>query len=147
MADNWRVRQFQGDIDDWIEAAGNGIERVIEEFVVNVETDLVERSPVDTGRFKANWQVTANAPPDYALNEYDKGGQQTINMARRFAGGMFRRGGAVRSIHFSNMLIYANSLEYGHSKQAPQGVLSIVSLRLGYHMRAAIEKVRAENGL
>lgn len=147
MADHWRVRQFSGDIDDWIEAAIDGLEDVVEQFVVEVQTDLVNRSPVDTGRFKANWQVTANEVPGYALNEYDKAGADTINMARRFASGMFRRGAAVRSIHFSNMLIYANALEYGHSMQAPQGVMSIVSLRLGQHMRTAIQKVRAQRGL
>lgn len=58
-----------------------------------------------------------------------------------------RGGGAVRAIYFSNMLIYANALEYGHSKQAPAGVVGIVAIRLRSFMAEAIRESRAKNGL
>lgn len=146
MASNWRIKEFKADIDAWIKKAEGSVEGVLEEFTESVHADLVDRSPVDTGRFKANWQITTNSPPSYALNEYDREGRKTKNMGKRFARGMFQRGGAVRSIHFSNMLIYANALEYGHSQQAPVGVIGIVKLTLSAHMADAIKKVKAKNG-
>lgn len=144
---NYSIREFQGKIDKWIEAAGNGVVDCVEIFAGKVQTALVEGSPVDTGRFRGNWQVTPNRPPLYALNNYDKDGDKTIAEGERAIHAILRGGGAVRSIHFSNMLIYANALEYGHSKQAPAGVVGIVAIRLRSFMAEAIKESRAKNAL
>lgn len=144
---NYQIRQFKGDIDKWIDAAGDGLVDCIEIFAGKVQTALVNGSPVDTGRFKGNWQVTANKPPLYALNRYDKDGGDTIAEGKRAIYAIMRGGGAVRSIHFSNMLIYANALEYGHSKQAPAGVVGIVAVRLRSFMAEAIKESRAKHAL
>lgn len=144
---NYSIREFQGKIDKWIEAAGNGVVDCVEIFAGKVQTALVEGSPVDTGRFRGNWQVTPNRPPLYALNNYDKDGGKTIAEGKRAIHAILRGGGAVRSIHFSNMLIYANALEYGHSKQAPAGVVGIVAIRLRTFMAEAIKESRAKNAL
>lgn len=144
---NYSIREFQGKIDKWIEAAGDGIVDCVEIFGGKVQKALVEGSPVDTGRFRGNWQVTANAPPLYALNQYDREGGRTIAEGKRAIHAILHGGGAVRSIHFSNMLIYANALEYGHSKQAPAGVVGIVAIRLRTFMAEAIKESRAKNAL
>ena len=128
---NYQIRRFQGEIDAWIKAAESTLEHAIEIFVRDVHSALVSRSPVDTGRFKGNWQITFNEIPNHALNRYDK------------------TGGVVRSeeqakTHFSNMLIYANALEYGHSQQAPSGVVGLVALRLRSYMADAIKQARRQ---
>lgn len=144
---NYKIRQFQGDINKWIEAAGDGLVDCVEIFAGKVQTALVNGSPVDTGRFKGNWQVTANKPALHSLNQYDKDGSKTIAEGKRAIYAIMRGGGAVRSIHFSNMLIYANALEYGHSKQAPAGVVGIVAVRLRSFMAEAIKESRAKHAL
>ncbi|WKV16854.1 tail completion or Neck1 protein [Escherichia phage PH1062] len=145
---NYIVRKFQGDIDKWIKQVKSGLDDVIREFVKAVHADLVKRSPVDTGRFRANWQITYNHIPMYALNEYDKSGNATIAAGIRTANVLpLGRGGAVTTIYFSNMLIYANALEYGHSQQAPAGVLGLVAIRLRSYMAEAIIESRNKNGL
>lgn len=144
---DYQIREFHGNIDAWIDAAGNGLVDCVEIFAGKVQEALVRGSPVDTGRFKGNWQVTANRPPLYALNQYDKDGSKTIAEGKRAIYAILRGGGAVRSIHFSNMLIYANALEYGHSKQAPAGVLGIVAIRLRSFMADAIRESRTKNAL
>lgn len=144
---NYKIKEFHGDIDRWINAVNDGLEDCIELFAVKVHTDLVMRSPVDTGRYRGNWQVTANSPPLYALNQYDKHGDKTIAEGKRAIFAIMRGGGAVRSIYFSNMLIYANALEYGHSKQAPAGVLGIVAAKLRTYIAEAIKESRKKNGL
>lgn len=147
MANDYVIREFHGNIDRWIAAVDTGIKDCVELFAEKVHADLVNRSPVDTGRYKANWQVTANKPPLYALNQYDKHGERTIAEGKRAIYAIMRGGGAVRSIYFSNMLIYANALEYGHSKQAPSGVIGIVAVRLRSYMAAAIKESRLKNAL
>lgn len=147
MANEYAIREFHGNIDRWIAAVDSGLRDCIELFAEKVHTDLVDRSPVDTGRYKANWQVTANAPPLYALNQYDKHGDKTIAEGKRAIYAILRGGGAVKSIYFSNMLIYANALEYGHSKQAPSGVIGIVAVKLRSYISEAIKESRAKNAL
>lgn len=145
---NYIVRKFQGDIDKWIKQVKSGLDDVIREFVKAVHADLVKGSPVDTGRFRANWQITYNHIPMYALNEYDKSGSKTIASGIRTANVLpLGRGGAVTTIYFSNMLIYANALEYGHSQQAPAGVLGLVAIRLRSYISEAIIESRNKNGL
>lgn len=144
---NYVVRQFHGSIDAWIKAASSGLEDAVEMMLMDVHKALVMGSPVDTGRFRANWQITFNAYPLHSLNAYDKQGQDTIAEGQQKVSGMFRRGGAVTSVHFSNLLIYANALEYGHSKQAPAGVVGIVAVRLRSFMADAIRKSRAKHAL
>lgn len=145
---NYIVRKFQGDIEKWIKQVKSGLDEVIREFVKAVHADLVKGSPVDTGRFRANWQITYNHIPMYALNEYDKSGNATIAAGIRTANALpLGRGGAVTTIYFSNMLIYANALEYGHSQQAPAGVLGLVAIRLRSYMAEAIIESRNKNGL
>lgn len=145
---NYIVRKFQGDIEKWIKQVKSGLDDVIREFVKAVHADLVKGSPVDTGRFRANWQITYNHIPMYALNEYDKSGSKTIASGIRTANALpLGRGCAVTTIYFSNMLIYANALEYGHSQQAPAGVLGLVAIRLRSYMAEAIIESRNKNGL
>lgn len=146
MAD-YKIREFHESIDRWIAAVDSGLTDCVEIFAGKVQTALVNGSPVDTGRFKGNWQITANRPPLYAINNYDRDGQKTIAEGKRSAYAILRGGGAVRSIWFSNMLIYANALEYGHSKQAPAGVMGIVAARLRSFIAEAIKESRAKNAL
>ena len=144
---NYSIRQFNGDVNKWIERVEKGLDDVIQIFGENVHAALVDAAPVDTGRFKANMQITANKPPLYALNQYDKDGSETKAEGRRALYALLHGGGAVRSLYFSNMLIYANALEYGHSKQAPAGVFGVVSAKLRIYMTAAIKEARAKNAL
>lgn len=144
---NYQIRTFHDTVAKWIAKSQQGLEDVVRIMVANIHKDLVYGSPVDTGRFRANWQITANLPPYYALNQYDKDGKKTIAEGRRVTNAILSRGAAVTTIYFSNMLIYANALEYGHSKQAPAGVLGIVAIRLRSYVNNAITESRRLNGL
>lgn len=144
---NYSIREFHGNIDKWIERVENGLDDVLQIFGEKVQGALVDAAPVDTGRFKANMQITANKPPLYALNDYDRDGSDTKARGKRQLYALLHGGGAVKSLYFSNMLIYANALEYGHSKQAPAGVFGIVAIRLRSYMAEAIKEARKKNAL
>lgn len=95
--------------------------QVVRKIVLDLHTRLVMRSPVDTGRFRANNSVSLNALPSDATLELDKSGGVTIS----------RAGGAIAAyklgdtIFLYNNVEYALALEYGHSQQAPQGVYRV----------------------
>lgn len=73
---------------------------------------LVEKSPVDTGRFKANWTVSDLKPGSTIPDPRDG-----IEALKSFKPG--------NSIFISNNLPYARKLEYGWSKQAPSGMVRL----------------------
>lgn len=142
---NYTIRKWKSDIDEWIEAAENHLFDIVEVSCNQVIEDLVRLSPVDTGRFRGNWQITFNEPAFNSLNAYDKVGNETIKAGQR-AISVYKntRGAGITSIYFSNMLVYANALEHGHSKQAPAGVLGIVALRLRYYFAFAVRQARSK---
>lgn len=95
--------------------------QVVRKIVLDLHARLVMRSPVDTGRFRANNSVSLNSLPSDATLEFDKSGGVTI----------IRAAGAIAAyklgdtIFLYNNVEYALALEYGHSQQAPQGCYRI----------------------
>lgn len=82
---------------------------------------IMVRSPVDTGRFRGNWQIDIGRPAQEWLEKFDKSGQQTI-MEEAAKLIEFRLG---QTIHFRNNVPYSVRLEYGWSQQAPTGMVRV----------------------
>nr|WP_288356585.1 HK97 gp10 family phage protein [uncultured Pseudomonas sp.] len=110
---------FEAELEDFRELAMAAIEQTIQDIVIQVGESLINLSPVDTGRFKANWQFTIGAPANSSLIDTDKEGEVTI--AKLLAAVNALEPGQVAYI--VNTLIYAVPLEYGHSQQAPLGMV------------------------
>ncbi|WP_288492060.1 HK97 gp10 family phage protein [uncultured Pseudomonas sp.] len=110
---------FEAQLEDFRELAMAAIEQTIQDIVIQVGESLINLSPVDTGRFKANWQFTIGAPANSSLIATDKEGDETI--AKLIAAVNALEPGQVAYI--VNTLIYAVPLEYGHSQQAPLGMV------------------------
>ena len=97
------------------------MDEAFQKVVIEIGTSLIRLSPVDTGRFKGNWQFTVDSPATSSLDNYDKDGHRTIAELV----------GSVQVLTFGqtaylvNNLIYAIALEYGHSQQAPAGMVRI----------------------
>lgn len=53
-------------------------ENIIRATVFDVEKEIISNSAVDTGRYKANWQVTLNTPATSTIDAEDKTGNTTI---------------------------------------------------------------------
>ena len=81
-------------------------------------TEIVLRSPVDKGRFRANNQVSIGSADYSELAALDTSGASTIQQGSAVIG----QGKPYSVIYIQNNLSYAEALENGHSKQAPAGV-------------------------
>lgn len=82
---------------------------------------VIEKSPVDTGRFRANWGCQVGSPYAGTSDSFDKAGGATIGKAVTVTAGWNGKG----SIYLVNNLSYSIPLEMGHSKQAPSGMVRI----------------------
>jgi len=112
---------FEAQLEDFRELAMAAIEQTIKDIVIQIGESLINLSPVDTGRFKANWQFTTGAPANSSLIATDKEGDETI--AKLIAAVNALEPGQVAYI--VNTLIYAIPLEYGHSQMAPNGMVRL----------------------
>jgi hypothetical protein len=106
---------FKEDIRAFAQGATEKYDRVIRGTVIQLSTRVVMRSPVDTGRFRGNWQVTAGRPGGGPTMKTDKSGNATL-AAMKAAIPANPQG---QSIYITNRVPYALLLENGHSKQAP----------------------------
>ena len=79
---------------------------------------LVARTPVRSGRARANWQASAGRPQTDVLEQTDKDGRATIIRCRA----AIARAGPFETIWIVNNLPYIGVLEQGTSRQAPRGM-------------------------
>lgn len=99
-----------------------GISRKVGESAFAAFSAIVIASPVLTGHFRNNWQVSLNERKTSILEGTDKSGQNTIRKNQPvFANYKMGRGESASKIIFSNNVPYAIRLNEGHSKQAPSG--------------------------
>ncbi|MBC2659951.1 hypothetical protein H7A76_31365 [Pseudomonas sp. MSSRFD41] len=77
------------------------------------------------GRFRGNWQFSVDAPADGVLDQVDPSGNVTIAVLRTQVQSLT----AGQTAYIVNNLPYAVPLEYGHSKQAPGGMVRITLAR------------------
>jgi hypothetical protein len=117
------------------------------------------RSPVDTGRFRANWNVSVNAPNESTNGATDGGAgrvnKKTFDAAADFFGGPSPvRGRALSEArkaltlpvggvtYMTNGLPYAQRLEFdAWSDQAPAGMVRISAQEFGQYVRKAVASV------
>lgn len=104
--------------------AGDKADLVVKKVAMDIAAQLVNRSPVDTGRFRANWRVGMGAPNMATSTSTDKAGSSTV-MAMTGAIDSYTTG---QTIWLTNSLPYAQRLENGWSKQAPSGMVRLTIL-------------------
>ena len=136
-----------GDIGDY---ANSQMEKLLRAAVLETDSLLKQASPVDTGRFRASWQVGENA-----AGSYDAGPQQEPSNADRSrtsapAAPMYplrkmnyqqERIGNVYSVH--NNLPYAERLAAvpPHSKQTAPGWVQGVAKDVQGKVRKAADDI------
>ncbi len=81
-------------------------------------TQVIERTPVDTGRARGNWRTSINSPASGAIERTD--GSAAIGEVSLKAASFTR----ADTIYLANNLPYIQRLEDGYSGQAPQGMVA-----------------------
>lgn len=98
---------------------------LLQAIMLESGNSIVELSPVDEGRFRANWQHNSGSPAYGEIVTPDKQGGATRSALQASIANI-RTGGIE---YITNNLPYAQELEYGHSQQAPGGMVRITAAR------------------
>lgn len=126
---------FKANFSALLKAAGDKTEQVVRRTAIELQSELVSRSPVDTGRFRSNWNCGIGAVLETTT-------QSTANEAVAKTSNALKRWRAGQSIYLTNSLPYAKPLEYGHSSQAPMGMvrLTVTGYSLALQRAVSITK-------
>lgn len=95
----------------------------VRKTVVELFQRVVTASPVDTGRFRGNWQVTIDEPASGSLEETDYSGNRTREQIVSKIGEV--EDPLEMDVWMVNNLPYAERLENGYSQQAPNGMVQL----------------------
>jgi hypothetical protein len=103
------VSEFSLDISAFAKKAQDKAEQAIRKVVIDLSNRIVLKTPVDSGRLRANWQLTLNRPAIGELDEEDKNGGKTIarNTSKAFG---LRLG---QTVFITNNMPYAKIVEFG----------------------------------
>ena len=112
-------------IAQWARQTGRLADTVTRKIILDIDASLVKRSPVDTGRFKGNWQMGINNKPSGTLDVFDGTGSTTLALHASQVNGST----IGNKYYMVNNLDYAQALEDGYSqRQAPQGMVELTRI-------------------
>jgi len=110
---------FAGELNQFRVKFSTKSNELIQAVEIKLFSSVIMDSPVDTGRFRGNWMASIDGPKDGTTAGFDPTGAGSVSRAESFVKSL--KGGRVTFL--VNNLPYAIALEYGHSGQAPQGMV------------------------
>lgn len=123
---------FSVDISRWVEKAKGNADKVTRAAAVLAAQGVVQMSPVDTGRFRGNWQLGIGSVNSDMSSPVDPGGAQVLGRIQA----QVAQASAGDVLWVSNSLPYAQRLEMGWSKQAPSGMVRVTMADLPARIEA-----------
>lgn len=107
------VASFNVDLNKFAKSMDIELETVVRKLAFEVYKGVTQKTPVDTGRAKANWMLGYGS-----INS-------TITNNTTFTLVQPPKGSGKRPIYITNNLPYISKLENGSSKQAPNGMVNL----------------------
>jgi hypothetical protein len=115
-----------------IEAANDKVESIVKVTMIELFNRVIQKSPVDTGRFRANWNCSVGSPDLSTSQAIDPSGSGAISKATSTVVSYTLNG---QSVFLTNNLPYADRLENGWSKQAPNGMVRLSVMEIQNSVR------------
>lgn len=132
------MSKFTLDIQAFVAKAKKNPETVMRQVSLKLFSAIIKASPVDTGRFRGNWQTTGVTPATGLIAGVDPTGNKAVNSAATF----ITNAPGWDTFTLTNNLPYAERLEYGWSKQAPVGMVRVNIARFQQLINEEAAKVR-----
>lgn len=154
--------KFTLNVDRFIEKTKADADKVVRLLALQALRSVVMKSPVDTGRFRANWMVGVGDFSARTTEAFDLEGERTITTGLGVISGV--KAGQV--VYIYNNLPYGPVLEYGlypnpplygsldrktkqmvikstngYSRQAPEGMVRITLRELSSSMRQTVQQL------
>ena len=122
MADD--ARSFSLQLNQEWAAKVDDLEEAVALIGLQAFRGIVQKSPVDKGRFRGNWNTSIGEANFATTENVDPSGSATIASATATLGNYDATEG-FPEINISNGLEYGPALEDGHSGQAPNGMVQL----------------------
>lgn len=127
---------FTLQLQQFADKAKDNAELVVRKVGIDIYSQIIMKSPVDTGRFRANWVVGSSAIGT-TTTATDPGGAKTIAAGSQ----KIMKVQLGQSIWLSNSLPYARRLEYGWSQQAPSGMVRLTIAEWNRYIENAVRSL------
>lgn len=108
---------FSNQVGAFAKKAKSRVDRIRRKIAFTVFTRVILRTPVDTGRLRNNWYASIGTPSDSVDDSTPDPMSSVISEIGKLHGD--------ESIFLTNNLPYAEVIENGSSKQAPQGMVRV----------------------
>ena len=128
------ANNFADVMNEWIESVETKMDDIFQTVVIKVGEHVVRLSPVDTGLFRGNWQLTIDAEQSDVIQRLDPSGSAAISAIASKANSLT----AGQVAYILNHIEYGYDLEYGtyygptakvtedgFSRQAPEGMVRV----------------------
>ncbi len=132
------MSKFTLDVATFVEKAKKNPETVMKAVSLKLFSAIIKASPVDTGRFRMNWQTSGAVAGTGTVAGVDMTGNKAVANATTF----ITNTPVWTELTLANNLPYAQRLEYGWSKQAPTGMVRVNVLRFQQLIDEEAAKVR-----
>ena len=132
------MSKFTLDIQAFVAKAKKNPETVMRAVSLKLFSAIIKASPVDTGRFRMNWQISGAEERNGLIPGVDKTGATAINRVSSYVMNKV----VWREFTLTNNLPYAQRLEYGWSKQAPVGMVRVNIARFQQLLNEEAAKVK-----
>lgn len=127
------MASFDDQMRAFAKKANMSVEKTVKGTAIKLFSAVIKSSPVDTGRFRANWTAAGVQPSTVTTDMTDKSGSAATGAMTNYINSA--KGQTVFTM--ANNLPYAHDIEYGgypgdgpntaggFSKQAPQGCVRV----------------------
>src|SRR5690554_3218372 len=109
---------FSKQLTAFVTGAQEKIDKTVKGATVTVASNVIFATPVDTGAARGNWQTSVGQPKAGVTDR--SGADAAIS---ELVATVPDEAGSV--VYVSNNLPYIRKLEYGHSQQAPKGMVRV----------------------
>ena len=139
---------FESDIIRFTNKTEAEADKIRRAVITKLFSSVIDDSPVDTGRLRANWQTSVGKPKNDTLSGKDKNGGRS---KARILSNLGKFGD---SVHLTNNLPYAKVAEYGnwngptdkvtssgYSRKSPRGMLRKNAMRFQLILKKLARKI------
>lgn len=136
--------EFRRGFSAILQRAGDTAGDVVRATAIKLQNGMIEKSPVDTGHFKGNWQcgiggintAGSDRKDTTPIGKYDSVG---ASLATQTVLKGWKPG---QTINLTNSLPYSSRLEYGWSKQAPAGFVRLTVQEHGDYLKKVVAEMK-----